>query len=209
MGGLAKKWTQEEDEVLRSHYRNSGARGCAAFLDRTEKAIRKRSRDIGVASLNCRADYRRDHMAPIVAASRSHSEVALRMGLRVAGGNIGIIKKYVALYQLDVSHFEKQSDRARRLGVAQTIPMEKIFCEHSVVSRAVVKKRLFALGLRKRECELCGQDEMWRGKRMSLILDHKNGVFNDNRDENLQIVCPNCNATLPTHCGKNKDRRNK
>jgi hypothetical protein len=41
------------------------------------------------------------------------------------------------------------------------------------------------------------------GKKMSLILDHINGVYNDNRIENLRIVCPNCNATLPTHCGKN------
>ena len=52
---------------------------------------------------------------------------------------------------------------------------------------------------------MCDQDENWKGKIMSLILDHKNGVNNDNRLENLQIVCPNCNATLPTHCrGKNK-----
>jgi Zn-finger nucleic acid-binding protein len=37
---------------------------------------------------------------------------------------------------------------------------------------------------------------------MSLILDHINGVADDNRLENLQIVCPNCAATLDTHCGK-------
>jgi hypothetical protein len=38
---------------------------------------------------------------------------------------------------------------------------------------------------------------------MSLILDHINGVADDNRLENLQIVCPNCAATLDTHCGRN------
>jgi hypothetical protein len=37
---------------------------------------------------------------------------------------------------------------------------------------------------------------------MSLILDHINGVADDNRLENLQIVCPNCAATLDTHCGR-------
>lgn len=52
-------------------------------------------------------------------------------------------------------------------------------------------------------CEKCGQDENWYGEHMSLILDHINGVNDDHRLENLRIVCPNCNATLPTHCGKN------
>ena len=37
---------------------------------------------------------------------------------------------------------------------------------------------------------------------MGLILDHINGVRDDNRLENLRIVCPNCAATLETHCGR-------
>src|SRR5262249_10188386 len=65
--------------------------------------------------------------------------------------------------------------------------------------------RLYEAGLKPRRCELCSQDENWNGTRMSLILDHINGVPDDNRIENLRIVCPNCAATLDTHCGrKNK-----
>ncbi|HEU5063515.1 MAG TPA: hypothetical protein VFT79_10245, partial [Solirubrobacterales bacterium] len=37
---------------------------------------------------------------------------------------------------------------------------------------------------------------------MSLILDHINGVRDDHRLENLRMVCPNCAATLDTHCGR-------
>ena len=41
---------------------------------------------------------------------------------------------------------------------------------------------------------------------MSLVLDHINGVSNDNTIENLRLVCPNCAATLDTHCGRNLPR---
>jgi len=73
---------------------------------------------------------------------------------------------------------------------------------NATYSRAHLKARLFKQGLKARRCELCGQDETWQGRRMALILDHVNGVANDNRIENLQIVCPNCAATLDTHCGR-------
>lgn len=72
------------------------------------------------------------------------------------------------------------------------------------VRDAVASSRslLYDAGLKQRRCELCGQDEIWQGRRIALILDHVNGVATDNRLENLRIVCPNCNASLDTHCGR-------
>lgn len=64
-------------------------------------------------------------------------------------------------------------------------------------------------GIKEKKCELCGQGEEWNGKYMSLILDHINGIYNDNRIENLRIVCPNCNATLETHCRGDSKIKNK
>ena len=45
---------------------------------------------------------------------------------------------------------------------------------------------------------------MWQGKSLTLILDHINGINNDDRLENLRWVCPNCNQQLETTNGKNK-----
>ena len=92
--------------------------------------------------------------------------------------------------------------RGRRALRSTPRPLEEILVEHSSYSRNHLKARLYLAGLKAPVCELCGQDETWRGKRMGLILDHVNGVRDDNRLENLRIVCPNCAATLETHCGR-------
>ena len=49
----------------------------------------------------------------------------------------------------------------------------------------------------------------WLGKPLVLQLDHINGVFNDNRIENLRLVCPNCHSQFTTFAGKNKPRTKK
>jgi transposase-like protein len=77
-----------------------------------------------------------------------------------------------------------------------------VLVENSTYSRGRLKERLYETGLKMRLCELCGQGELWQGRWMALILDHVNGGARDNRIENLRIVCPNCAATLDTHCGR-------
>ena len=72
----------------------------------------------------------------------------------------------------------------------------------STYGRNHLKNRLYREGLKAPRCELCGQGELWRGQTMGPILDHINGHRDDHRLENLRIVCPNCAATLDTHCGR-------
>ena len=150
--------------------------------------------------------YKRENLERVISESTNLKDVLLKLGLRIAGGNFNTIKKYIELYNLDTSHFNSLELRIaglKKLHTTKLIPLENILIENSTYNRTDLKKRLYSLGLKKRICELCGQSELWNGTKMSLILDHVNGVHNDNRIENLRIVCPNCNATLDTHCGKN------
>ena len=81
--------------------------------------------------------------------------------------------------------------------------LEEVLVEHSTLGRGHLKKKLYKYGVKKRICEMCGQTEEWKGRKISLILDHINGINDDCREDNLRILCPNCNASLDTNGGKN------
>jgi hypothetical protein len=89
-------------------------------------------------------------------------------------------------------------------GTARRRPLDEILVVGSTFSRNHLKERLYQAGLKPPVCEMCGQGEVWRGATMAMILDHINGVANDHRIENLRIVCPNCAATLDTHCARGR-----
>lgn len=142
----------------------------------------------------------------VVKDSKTKTECLKKMGLRAAGGNYKTITKYIEKYQINTEHFDVRQariEKINRLNSEKKIPIKNILTSGSTYNRTQLKQRLYDENLKTRQCELCGQGEEWMGKKMSLIIDHINGVWNDNRIENLRIVCPNCNATLPTHCGKN------
>ena len=147
--------------------------------------------------------YTEEEARAAIAASRTYTEVLRRLGLRAAGGNHRTIRRYAEeVWRIPTDHFDPDVVRREALGRAP-VPLEQVLVEGSTYQRSVLKERLFVAGLKERRCELCGQGEMWHGRRMALILDHINGIHDDNRVANLRIVCANCNATLDTHCGRN------
>jgi hypothetical protein len=145
--------------------------------------------------------FTEDELRRAVAESMSWAETLRNLAYCSSGGNPQTIKKYVRRWRIDTSHFDADAARARGLGRTRR-PLDEILVRGSTYSRGHLKRRLYEEGIKERRRELCGQDENWNGARISLILDHVNGVGTDNRLENLRIVCPNCAAALPTHCGR-------
>ena len=85
------------------------------------------------------------------------------------------------------------------------VSIESILSGEKMMSSTAVKKKLLAAGLKKEECEECGQGPMWNGKRLVLQLDHKDGDRTNNSLENLRMVCPNCHTQTHTFSkGKNR-----
>jgi hypothetical protein len=138
-----------------------------------------------------------------IAESLSSAEALRRLGMCASGGAHAVLKKYARLWSISTEHWDPYA-AVRGQGSRRRRPIEEILVEHSTFSRSHLKDRLYEEGLKNPICELCGQDEMWRGRLMSLILDHINGIADDHRLTNLRIVCPNCAATLDTHCARNR-----
>lgn len=83
------------------------------------------------------------------------------------------------------------------------LPLKSILTKDSEYNRTKLKERLFKEGLKEYKCECCGISE-WQGAPISLQLHHINGIHNDNRLSNLQILCPNCHSQTDNFTSKGK-----
>lgn len=146
-----------------------------------------------------RVSYTEEQAREAIAGSLSWSESLRKLGYCPTGGNPPLLKRRAAEWGISTAHFDPYAAARRR---RPRRSLEEILVSDSTYARGHLKRRLYEAGLKERRCESCGQGEMWQGQRISLILDHINGQRNDNRIENLQIVCPNCAASLETHCGR-------
>jgi hypothetical protein len=136
-------------------------------------------------------------------AALSWAEALRKLGMCHTGGAHAVLKKYAALWGIPTQHFDPYAAVRASRGTRRK-PLNEILVEQSTFCRNHLKERLYEAGLKRPICELCGQGELWRGRRIGMILDHVNGVSNDHRLENLRIVCPNCAAALDTHCARGR-----
>lgn len=69
-----------------------------------------------------------------------------------------------------------------------------------------LKIRLLLENILEYKCDVCKISE-WNNVKITLQLDHKNGINNDHRLENLRLLCPNCHSQTETYAGKNKKKK--
>lgn len=139
----------------------------------------------------------------IIEKSETLHEVLVLLGRNTSSCTYTNIKRKILFYKIDISHFLTRSEKTKKLyreGKLKKISTEELFKNNTHRSRSCIKNRILQENLLEYKCSLCNQSDIWLGKKISLILDHINGNRNDNNLENLRFVCPNCNATLDTHC---------
>ena len=128
------------------------------------------------------------------------------LNLAPKGGNYSTIKKYIKEYEIDTSHFTgKGWNVGLKFKPHPQFNMEEILVKNKTYNTNKLRKRLIDEGYKEYKCECCGNTE-WMGKPIPLELHHINGDRNDNRLENLQILCPNCHSFTENYRGSNKKK---
>lgn len=145
----------------------------------------------------------KEEMLNLVETSKTMSEVLAFFGLENKGGNHRTLKKRLQEDGIDYSKFK---DNFGRGPIAPRIPINEMLVENSSTSRGAVKARLINTGLLINQCSECGVGCEWNGKPLVMVLDHINGVSNDNRLENLRLLCPNCNSQTTTFAGRSQKK---
>jgi transposase-like protein len=148
-----------------------------------------------------------EDMLTAIRSSFTFADVLRKLGLQVRPGNYRTVKKFANENDIDLSHLKKRATgcgKAHGKGGVKKKDLSEILVEGSTYNRCHLKSRLLKEGILKNKCSECGLSETWNGKEIKMVLDHINGVNDDNRLKNLRMLCPNCNSQQKTFCRGSK-----
>jgi predicted RNA-binding Zn-ribbon protein involved in translation (DUF1610 family) len=134
-----------------------------------------------------------------------------------------LLKRALRLSAVMAPKIFKSIDRCKtKLGLntnhldTKETPTDKIFVVDSKYQYTPgIKTRLLRDFDVPYECSKCKNEDftkrdgvlMWKDQEIVLQLEHKNGIHNDNRLDNLEFLCPNCHSQTSTYCGRNNKKR--
>ena len=147
-----------------------------------------------------------DEFISLIRNSNNKAEVLFKLGYSVKGNSWGytLLRKRMEELHLNGTEFKGRSGFKDKVNESLKLEnVNKILCENSPHTRAVIRRFVLKNNLIPYKCSCCGNEGMWLDKPLSLQLDHINGNCSDHRLENLRWLCPNCHVQTSTHGSKN------
>ena len=121
-------------------------------------------------------------------------DVLRSLNLSNGGRTIKILRKRLDRERIDYRHLIDGKKLAR--GALPPVPTEKVLKRHCFYRHHLFLEKVHREKLVENRCASCGLKPRWKGKKLNLLLDHKNGIVNDNRIKNLRFLCPNCKRQI-------------
>jgi len=148
-----------------------------------------------------------DEFQNLLNTSSSFVEILVKVGLDPYNGNHKTLNQRIKEENFNVSILEKnrklnRKNHMKSLAERKSYSLEEILVENSTFSRKNLKSKLLENNLLSYRCSICNNEGEWLEKKLSLHLDHINGINNDNRLKNLRFLCPNCHSQTDTYSGK-------
>jgi 5-methylcytosine-specific restriction endonuclease McrA len=142
----------------------------------------------------------------LVSNNYTYSDILRALNLTTSGeSSRTALKKRMQELSCDISHFNSSKTKLSKKRTS-SLSLQDILVENSTyANRTRLKAKLLATNSLSYCCSICGISE-WCNTYISLQLDHINGINNDNRLENLRLLCPNCHSQTDTFSGKNKKK---
>ncbi|MFH8620397.1 HNH endonuclease signature motif containing protein [Streptomyces vietnamensis] len=197
----------------------SAARGARTLTEALERLgvdprsgarryVRDRMRKLGVDTSHFEREgvrWTREVLAEAVAASTNMCDVLRRLGVEVVGGQHTHISRRVKAHGIDTSHFHAPSRQGRpwRPRTPEALLVEQTGRQTRRIPSDRLTWAMTESGVRK-QCAMCGNEAVWRGRPIPLEVDHIDGDWRNNRIENLRFLCPNCHSTTDTYRGRGK-----
>ncbi|MFQ6854080.1 HNH endonuclease signature motif containing protein [Streptomyces sp. 35M1] len=176
----------------------------------TRRYVRDRMRRLGVDTRHFESEgvrWTKEVLQTAVSSSTNMCEVLRRLGLEVVGGQHTHISRRVKALGIDTSHFSAPS---RTGEIRRRRPEDLLVDQSQTLARRIpgerLKRAMVALGATEL-CALCSTGPIWRGRPLPLEVDHIDGNWRNNQQQNLRLLCPNCHSTTDTYRGRGKRRR--
>lgn len=145
--------------------------------------------------------YTREMLEEAVRSSFSMREAMRKCGtLDLSGGMHYHISRLVKKHGISTAHFTGQGWRRGRPAINRKSSAE-VLVYHTNGTRQHAVRLVRALLERGRpyKCFVCGLKE-WRHRKLVLEIEHKDGDFQNDRESNLEFICPNCHSQTETFC---------
>jgi 5-methylcytosine-specific restriction endonuclease McrA len=154
--------------------------------------------------------FTKEELQKLANESSSLSNLLRKVGLQPKGDNRKTLNKIIKEFDIDLTKLiQNRKDLYlevnKRLAKDFAYSDKDVFIENSNYGRVHLKDRIMQNKLLDYKCRKCNNEGKWEGETLSLQLEHKNGISNDNRLENLEFLCPNCHSQTSHYAGKNKN----